>query len=107
MPAPKKSKQEPEKKYRVIINTQEGFDGKDDVKLGVNGRVFLVKRGHEVELPESYLGVLKDAKITQISKDDEGNEQIIDIPRFSYNILGEVVPEDTAAQAVQQGGAEG
>ena len=83
-------KSQKEKKFRVIINSQEGFEGKDDLKLGVNGRVFQVKRGFEVDLPESYLAVLKDAKYTIITKDDNGNEDIREVPRFSYNILGQI-----------------
>lgn len=76
--------------YRVVINQQDGPDGKFDVPLGVNGKVYLVKRGEEVLLPEDYFFVLRDSKIEQLIRNPGEEEQIITIARYSYNILGEV-----------------
>ena len=78
------------KKYRVIINQQDSFDGKYDVPLGVNGVVHQIKRGVEVELDEDYLQVLKDSVIDQVVQDGEGNDEIIKIARYSFSVFGEV-----------------
>jgi hypothetical protein len=78
------------KKYRVIINQQDGPDGKYDVPLGVNGVVNLVKRGEEVVLDEDYFNVLKDAKIDRLVRNPGEEEQTITVARFSYTVLGEV-----------------
>ncbi len=83
-----------QKKYRVVIHPQEGIMGKDDVVLGINGNHLQVKRGYEVILPESYLNVLKDSKITHIGKNDDGTEDIREILRFSFEVRGEVQEEE-------------
>ena len=86
----KAEKSRSQKKIRVVINPQEGSDGKFDVPLGVNGRVLLVKRGVEVAIPEEYFFVLRDAKVDQLVRNPGEEEQVITISRFSYNVLGEV-----------------
>jgi len=88
--APVAEKPKGQKKIRIMINQQEGPDGKFDVSLGVNGKVLLIKRGAEVEIPEEYFFVLRDAKIDQLVRNPGEEEQIITIARYSYNILGEV-----------------
>jgi len=79
-----------QKKIRVMINQQDGPDGKFDVPIGVNGKVLLIKRGEEVEIPEEYFFVLRDAKVDQLVRNPGEEEQIITMSRFSYNVLGEV-----------------
>jgi len=88
--APVAEKPKGQKKIRVMINQQDGPDGKFDVPLGVNGKVLLIKRGAEVEIPEEYYFVLRDAKIAQLVRNPGEEEQIITIARYSYNVLGEV-----------------
>jgi hypothetical protein len=78
------------KRYRIMINPQDGPDGKYDVTLGVNGRVIQIKRGEEVVIDEDYFKVLQDAKIDQLVRNPGEEEQLITISRYSYNILGEV-----------------
>ena len=86
----KESKSKKQKKIRVMINQQDGPDGKFDVPIGVNGKVLLIKRGEEVEIPEEYFFVLRDAKVDQLVRNPGEEEQIITMSRFSYNVLGEV-----------------
>lgn len=86
---PPKRKADQEKMFKIIINTQDGHEGKDDVKIGVNGKVYQIKRGFEVVIPESVLNVIRESKYTITSRDDNGNEDVRDIPRFSYTYLGE------------------
>jgi hypothetical protein len=78
-----------QKLIRLMINPQDGPDGKYDVTLGVNGKVILIQRGKEVEIPEDYYSVLKDARIDQLIRNPGEEEQIISIARYSYNVLGE------------------
>lgn len=39
---------------------------KNDLFVGVNGRTFLIKRGVEVEVPESVARVIEDAQAQEI-----------------------------------------
>ena len=78
-----------EPKVRVMIHEQEGHEGTKDVYLGVNGRGILVKRGFEVDIPESYYHVLRDSKYEIPVKNDAGEDETKIIPRFAYSIIGE------------------
>lgn len=49
------------KKYKITIHNQEGPGGKDDVVVGVNGRVWQIQREQEVVVPEMVYDVLKNA----------------------------------------------
>ena len=56
------AQEEPEKaKVRVIIQVTEEAGGADPVPVGVNGKVMLIPRGEEVDIPESYFEVLQHA----------------------------------------------
>ncbi len=46
---------------RVILGVTEEAGGKDPVPVGVNGKVMLIPRGEECEIPESYFEVLEHA----------------------------------------------
>ncbi len=46
---------------RVILGVTEEAGGKDDVQLGCNGKIMLVPRGKEVEIPERYFESLAHA----------------------------------------------
>lgn len=48
-------------KVRVYINETEDSGGADPVVVGVNGKVMLIPRGEEVEIPYPYFEVLKNA----------------------------------------------
>lgn len=53
-----------EKKVKIIIHEQEGIGGTQDVTVSVNENAYQIKRGHEVEVPESVVHVLENAVIT-------------------------------------------
>lgn len=65
---------------KIKINIPATESEKDDVFVQINGYAFLIKRGVDVEVPESVVGVLEDAKImtyTQVSRaDGEGKELV-------------------------------
>lgn len=46
---------------RIMIHKTSDASGADDVLVGVNGRMFQIKRGVEVEVPMSVVEVLKNA----------------------------------------------
>lgn len=49
------------KKVRLIVHGSDDEDGNEPIQLGVNGKVMLVPRGEEVEIPYAYFEVLKNA----------------------------------------------
>ncbi len=73
-----------EPRIKIIIDEQEGHEGSQPVKLGINGHVLLIKRGHPVEIPQSYVNLLEELKYTVYSKDDEGNDIEREVPRFAW-----------------------
>lgn len=46
---------------RLILGVTEEAGGADPVQVGVNGKVMLVPRGKEVEIPLAYFQVLENA----------------------------------------------
>lgn len=90
MPPKQKQVDGKERMHEITIHPQEGFEGKDDVKVGINGKVYQIKRGFKVQIPESVLKNLEDCKYTIVSRDDNGNEDIREVPRFSYTYHGVV-----------------
>lgn len=47
------------KRFKLIIATND--QDKQPVQVGVNGRMYVIKRGEEVIVPESVINVLRDA----------------------------------------------
>lgn len=79
------------KMYKIHIDEQAGPDAFPEVFVGVNGKHYLIKRGHEVVVPEGVVNVLKETVVTKILVDPKtGAETIKNIPRISFRILGEV-----------------
>lgn len=73
-----------EPRVKIVIDEQEGHEGHQPVKLGINGYIIVIKRGHEVEIPASYVNLLKELKQTVYSKDDDGNDISREVPRFAW-----------------------
>jgi len=65
---------------KVKVNIPITESEQDDVVVQINGYAFQIKRGVDVEVPESVVGVLEDAKIMtygQITRaDGEGKELV-------------------------------
>ncbi len=51
----------PAGKVRINIGIQEEAGGNDPVPVGVNGKIMLIPRGKDVDIPESYLEALQHA----------------------------------------------
>lgn len=82
------------RRVRVMFHNQEGEDGKEDVVLGLNGRVFQVKREVEVTIPEDVFNAcIVNATYTKYSQSKGPDGEIITTAyperRFSYSMLGQ------------------
>lgn len=81
------NKVENETRTKIVIPSQPGKTGSDDVFVHVNGRDYLIKRDAEVEVPVDVLGALDDALATEYLTDDGGRitgER--HVPRFPYQV---------------------
>lgn len=82
----KKAKASDEKRVKIMIPATENDD--KPVKIGCNGRMILIPRGKECDIPVGHFNVLKDAVETRAVGEKEGVPIFRDIPRFAYNTLG-------------------
>lgn len=78
------------KRKMVTINIpkQAGPGGARPVPVGVNGRVALIQRAKNVDVPEEYVHALENAKTIQFDKDDDGrpiNPQLV--PKHPYSVV--------------------
>lgn len=74
---------------RIVIPSQPGRTGSDDVFVSVNGRDFLIRRDAEVEVPPMVVEALNNAVATEYLTDDAG--RLVgdrQVPRFPYRVLG-------------------
>jgi Cys-tRNA synthase (O-phospho-L-seryl-tRNA:Cys-tRNA synthase) len=74
--------EEKDPRIPIIIEEQDNHEGSMPVKASINGHPFLIKRGHKVMLPTSYVGMLEELKYTVYQKDDEGRDVEREVPRF-------------------------
>jgi len=78
-----------QKKYRIILNEQDGTDDPHQQFIGCNGVQWLIKRGMEVTVPEGIVNVIKECIYEKRIEMDDGEVIVKRQPRFSYTILGE------------------
>jgi hypothetical protein len=69
----------------ITIHKDGGIDGKDDVPVGVEGRVLKIKRGEKVRIPVEHYEHLVNCKYS--THDHLGNPTG-EIPRFSVTFHG-------------------
>lgn len=76
-----------EKRVKLMIFEQEGPEGKQDVPVSVNGYAYQIKRGIEVEVPESVIHVLENAVMT-LSEPGEKPGTFVErnVRRFSFQV---------------------
>ena len=71
------------RKMRVTIMATE--TEKEDVKLGVNGHLVLIKRGMPVVIDEAYVEVLRNSTIDTIAQDpDTGKKVAVQMQRYPF-----------------------
>ena len=83
------AKEATEKKFKIVIPSQSGGGGSDDVFLAPNGREVLIRRDTEVEVGQDVIEALNNAVITEYPVDAEGRftgER--QVPRFPYQVKG-------------------
>lgn len=86
---------------RAIISimsteTEDGTGG-DDVAVGVNGRVWQLKRGVDLNVPWRVVEALKAAVTTVVRHNDEGDVVTRDSQRIPFTILSQPSAEELAA----------
>jgi len=71
----KKEKPKTEGITRCIIHSNDRDNNETEMTIGLNGEMIQVQIGEEIELPNKFLGVIKDASPTvSVSVlDEEGN----------------------------------
>lgn len=96
-------RQSKETRVRIIFHSTPEPGGNMQIKMGLNGRAYVVKRDTEVSLPESVFNAcIRDAVQTLYEpvKDPETGittvSQPREVARFSYTILG-IIPGRKAA----------
>ncbi|MFI3270825.1 MAG: hypothetical protein R3Y11_01805 [Pseudomonadota bacterium] len=82
-------------KLRIIINSGAGSHEAAPVRVGVNGREYVIKRDVEVDVPKGVVNVLRRAKEkvgTMVDNAQTGRRhmEFRDKNRFSFQILGPV-----------------
>lgn len=69
------------KQYKITFHGEGG-----DVEVGHNFKLNLYKRNVETTIDENYLGVVRDAVVTTVVKDEKGKEKNVSIPVYNYTV---------------------
>lgn len=72
----------------IMVHSSSSPGGKEDLPIGLNGRVYQIRRDVPVAVPEELLGVLDTAIETTYSVDDDGKPVAHDNKRIGYSRLG-------------------
>ncbi|GAB6178515.1 hypothetical protein JCM16814_34060 [Desulfobaculum senezii] len=75
----------PERTIPIIIAEDAGEDGKRDVTVTVNGKNWVIRRKHQVSVPEPVFNVLRDAVRTVWWTDEHNVTHSAEEPRFIVN----------------------
>lgn len=82
------------KRYVIRIPVQEtpgSSEGKLPVPVGVNGKVYLIKRNEDVTVPEEVLVVLKNANKLRYDKGPNGEPiNPTEVPTHPFSIVREI-----------------
>lgn len=81
----------PGERVEIMINAGGGPDGQDPVKVGLNGKMFLINRDQWVKVPKGVAGILENAKQTVMEEagtDPDGTIKYRDrtVRRYTYQI---------------------
>lgn len=81
----------PRKMVTIQINNQPGPGGKEHVPVGVNGKVYLIKRGEPVKVPIEVVHVLENAKTTAYDRGPNGEPiNPTDVLKHPFSVLQSV-----------------
>jgi len=102
------------RKVRIKIHKSDGPDGNNDVKVGLNGRAYQIKRDAQVDIPEPVFNAcIKGAVFTvyePVTNPATGQIEISerDVDRFAYTLygysdqLGEIEPAKESRPSMMQ-----
>ncbi|WP_271270489.1 hypothetical protein [Aliamphritea hakodatensis] len=76
------------KERMVTVRIQGDKDNKQPVPVAVNGRVLRIKRNEDVQIPESFLEVLKNAKQLQYEENSKGELESSEVFSYQFSVLG-------------------
>jgi hypothetical protein len=76
-------------KIRVIFHNQDGPGGADDIFVSVNGKGYLIKREHEVELPGEVMHIIENAKQNVFERGADSRIRERTVMRYSFSVLGD------------------
>ncbi|KKK79022.1 hypothetical protein LCGC14_2837670 [marine sediment metagenome] len=100
-PLPQTAEQEaPEKPMvRINIHITEEAGGNEAVPVGVNGRIMLIPRGKDVDIPYTYYEVLKHAVMKKYDPMPDGGMNLVprEVPTYPFQVILAEVREDIAA----------
>jgi hypothetical protein len=76
---------------RIYINISETKGGSDPIPVGVNGRVMLVPRGKEIDVPSRYVHALKNAKTLVYGNDEKGRFDPTprEVPAYPFQVISQ------------------
>jgi hypothetical protein len=72
---------------KIIIHKQSGSTGADDVTVSINGKVYLIKRDQEVEVPEAVIDILKNAIKTIYEQNEENEVTARDVLAYPFSVV--------------------
>jgi hypothetical protein len=79
-----------DEKIKVLVHRGEGAQGKKPIEVGVNGKVMLIPRGEECDIPRKYFEVIKNAVQEIITQDTEtGDRETHKAPLYPYSVISE------------------
>ena len=78
-------------RVRLTVHADGGPDGDEPVKVGINGKMYLIKRDKPVDVPRSVVGVLKDAVQTVMEEGGTDADGMIvyrerAVRRYNYTV---------------------
>ena len=77
-----------QKRVNILIHKVKGQTGSSDVQVSVNGKVYLIKRGVVVPVPESVVEVLRNAVRTEYTFVDEGQDlEANDVLAYPFSLV--------------------
>jgi hypothetical protein len=69
------------KQYKITFHGEGG-----DIEIGHNFKLNLYKRNVETTIDEHFLAVVRDAVITTVVEDGDGNKKQVRLPQFNYTV---------------------
>ena len=74
---------------RILVHKTAGDQGSNSVQVGVNGKMWLIQRGEEVEVPISVERALHDAVSFDVGYDPITHSNPISrVQAYPYSIVG-------------------